>query len=302
MRSNSSRVLFRGLRRAFLAGLTAFLGCSTAEAPTQGALRVMDDEGRVVTLERPATRILSLVPSSTETLVRLGVSGRLVARTAYDRDPAIAGLPVIAEGSLAPSAERVVQLAPDLVVVWGDPATRPLASRLAALGLTVYVSEPHTIADVLTTTRRMGLLVGEEARADSLIDAIRLRLAAVKNAVGRRSAPGVLFLVWTDPPFTTGPRTYAHEVIGRAGGRNVFSDLSQQWGEVSLEAIIDRDPDWVIAAILPEALTGTRWNSLSAMREGRVLTMDPDLLHRPGPRVAEAVEIIAHRLHPGAFQ
>jgi len=290
----------RGFRIVLLAG--ALGGCLKEETATQGRLQAIDDEGRVVTLERPATRIVSLVPSSTETLVRLGVSGRLVVRTAYDRDLAIAGLPVIAKGSLAPSAERVVQLAPDLVVVWGDPATRPLATRLSALGLTVYVSEPRTIADVLTTTRRLGRLVGEEARADSLIDKIRMRLATVKHAVGRRSAPGVLFLVWTDPPFTTGPRTYADEVIRWAGGRNVFSDLSRQWGEVSPEAILDRDPDWVIAATLPEALTGTRWSSLSAVREGRVLSMDPDLLHRPGPRVAEAIETIAHRLHPGAFQ
>ena len=300
MRATSTPMSLRGFRIVLLAGVLG--SCLEEETATHGRLQAIDDEGRVVTLERPATRIVSLVPSSTETLVRLGVSGRLVVRTAYDRDLAIAGLPVIAKGSLAPSAERVVQLAPDLVVVWGDPATRPLATRLSALGLTVYVSEPRTIADVLTTTRRLGRLVGEEARADSLIDAIRMRLATVKHAVGRRSAPGVLFLVWTDPPFTTGPRTYADEVIRWAGGRNVFSDLSRQWGEVSPEAILDRDPDWVIAATLPEALTGTRWSSLSAVREGRVLSMDPDLLHRPGPRVAEAIETIAHRLHPEAFQ
>jgi ABC-type Fe3+-hydroxamate transport system substrate-binding protein len=294
-------MLARGFRLALLAGSTVLAGCLEEEAPTRGALRAIDDAGRLVALERPATRIVSLAPSSTATLVRLGVSGRLLARTGYDRDPAIAGLPVIANGSLAPSAERVVELAPDLVVVWGDPATRPLATRLAALGLSVYVSEPRTIADVLWTTRRLGRLVGEEARADSLIEAIRTRLATVKQVVERRSAPGVLFLVWTDPPFTTGPGTYADEVIRQAGGRNVFSDLHRPWGEVSLETILDRDPDWILAAKLPDTLAGTRWGSLSAVREGRVLTMDPDLLHRPGPGVAEAVERIARRLHPGAF-
>lgn len=293
--------LARGFRVALLAGATSLASCLKEEAPIRGALQAIDDVGRLVALERPATRIVSLAPSSTATLVRLGVSERLLARTGYDRDPAIAGLPVIATGSLAPSAERVVELTPDLVIVWGDPATRPLATRLSALGLSVYVSEPRTIADVLSTTRRLGRLVGEEARADSLIEAIQTRLATAKQTVERRSAPSVLFLVWTDPPFTTGPGSYADEVIRQAGGRNVFADLHRSWGEVSLEAILDRDPDWIIAAKLPDTLAGTRWGSLSAVREGRVLTMDPDLLHRPGPDVAEAVERIARRLHAGAF-
>lgn len=284
-----------------MAGCLVFR-CSEPEAAVRGTIHVVDDAGRVVTLERSAQRIVSLAPSSTETLVRLGVSGRLVARTAFDHDEAIAGLPVIARGSLAPSAESVVELAPDLVVIWGDPATRPLAGRLAALGLTVFVSEPHTISDVFDTTRRLGRLVGAEARADSLVVSIRARLGEVSKLVAGRPAPRVLFLVWSEPPFTAGSGTYADEVIRSAGGWNVFSDMDQSWGEVSLESIIDRDPDWVVAGTTAKALEETRLGALDAVREGRVLAMDADLLHRPGPRVADAIEILAMRLHPEAFR
>lgn len=277
------------------------ISCSEPEAAARGTIHVVDDTGRAVTIERPAQRIVSLAPSSTETLVRLGVSDLLVARTAFDQDEAIVGLPVIGRGSLAPSAETVVELAPDLVIVWGDPATRPLAARLAALGLTVFVSEPRTIADVLDTTRRLGRLVAAEARADSLVAAIRARLGAVRKLVAGRPAPRVLFLVWAEPPFTAGPGTYADEVIRAAGGRNVFSDMGESWGEVSLESIVDRDPDWIVAGGPMETLEETRLGALDAVREGRVLIVDPDLFHRPGPRVADAIEILARRLHPEAF-
>ena len=288
------------LRTALMAGCVA-LGCSEPEAAARGTIHAVDDAGRVVMLERPALRIVSLAPSSTETLVRLGVSDRLVARTAFDHDEAIEGLPVIGRGSLATSAESVVELAPDLVVVWGDPVTRPLAGRLGGLGLTVFVSEPHTIADVLDSTTRLGRLVGAEARADSLVGAIRARMGDVRKRVAGRPAPRVLFLVWAEPPFTTGPGTYADEVIRSAGGRNVFFDMRESWGEVSLESIIDRDPDWVVAGVPAETLERTRLGALDAVREGRVLTVDPDLFHRPGPRVADAIEILARRLHPEAF-
>ncbi len=264
---------------------------------------MIDDAGREVAIVSLPQRIVSLVPSATSILVALGAADQLVARTDFDHDPELAGLAVFSE-TLTPSVERIVDLDPDLVVAWPHASTRGTMERLAAAGMPLYQVDARSIADIMATIERLGALVGRPQRADSLIDVIRRRIRDERRRVLARPRPSVLFLLWHDPPYTAGPGSYVHEIVEAAGGRNAFADLGRDWGQASAEMIVLRDPDWIVVPqgdghdVPLAVLRASPWAGLSAVREGRVLTVDGDRFSRPGPDVADAVEELARALHP----
>ncbi len=276
-----------------LAGATACLG-----------ERGKSGEVQTDRMAEPPRRIVSLIPSATETIVALGAADRLVARTAYDVDPALAHLPSVGEG-LTPSLELLTTLQPDLVVAWPDNASRSVIGRLEAFGVSIYTPQVQTLADLRQATQELGDLLGLEQAADSLIASIDEALQAVRAAVADRARPSVFYVVWYDPPTTTGSGTYIDELIELAGGRNAFADAPGLWPQVSLEEVVRRQPDIVLisqtedSSIDVERLgSAVGWRELRAVREGRAMQVEADLYNRPGPRVAEAARRLAALLHP----
>lgn len=278
---------------AFLAGAIACMG----ERDQSSAARV--DHGA-----KPVQRIISLIPSATETIVALGAADRLVARTAFDVDPALAHLPSVGEG-LTPSLESLTTLRPDLVVAWPDNASRSVIGRLERFGARIYTPQVQTLNDLRRTTEELGNLLGLEEAADSLVDSIDDDLQAVRAAVVGLEPPTVFYVVWYEPPTTAGPGTYIDELIQIAGGRNVFADAPGQWPQVSMEVVVRRQPDIVLISQTEtspidvgslESAVG--WRELRAVRQGRALQVEANLYNRPGPRVAEAARRLAELLHP----
>ncbi len=113
----------------------------------------------------------------------------------------------------------------------------------------------------------------------------------------------MLYVVWHDPPRTTGPGTFIDELITIAGGANVFADVGAPWPAVSLEEVVRRDPDYIVIprgtghSVQPEWLDDLPgWRDLTAVREQRVVTVDSDLFNRPGPRVVEAARTLGQAL------
>lgn len=280
------------------------LGCGVPEPPPiTGPLSVADDAGRTVVVQAPADRVVSAVPALTELISALGAGNRLVARTRYDEAPELAGLPVVG-GTIQPDVETLVALAPDLVVVWGDVSRERIAERLEFMGIAVYRAELQSLGDLWRHLRNLGILLGLEGRAGALADSLRSSLEAVSHAVEGRPSPRVLYVLWHDPPRTAGPDTFIHEIIGWAGGSNVFADAPGAWPAVSMEELLVRDPDALIVAgpigrggDPPRWFRDPGWRSLSAVREGRYLLVDDDLFVRPGPRIAEAATRLARFLH-----
>lgn len=280
------------------------LGCGAPEPPpVTDPLSVPDDAGRTVVVEAPADRVVSVVPALTELISALGAESRLVARTRFDDAPELVSLPVIG-GTVRPDVETLAALAPDLVVVWRDVTRERIAERIESLGIAVYRAEVQSVEDLWRHLRRLGTLLGAEERAGVLADSLQSSLAAVSRAVEGRPRLEVLYVLWPDPPRTAGPGTFVDEIIGWAGGRNVFADAPGAWPTVSMEELLVRDPDALIVAGTlgrdgepPAWFRDPGWRSLSAVREGRYLLVDDDLFVRPGPRVAEAAERLARFLH-----
>jgi iron complex transport system substrate-binding protein len=290
---------------ALFASLALACDAPRPEAERDGAaVSVMDDAGRTVTLARPARRVISLIPAQTEVIALLAGRAALIARTQWDDDPALQHLPSIGN-ALTPSVEWLAAQQPDLIIAWRDVGTRDVVQRLSQIGIPVYSSSVESIDDIRSMVERLGVLLGETARADTLLAQLDGRLDAVREQVAGRPRPRVLYLLSAEPAVVAGPGTFVHELIGIAGGENVFSDVQQLWPQVSLEEIVRRDPEVIIrptgrdTALSARELAGRAgWRELSAIRGGRVYGVDADLFNRAGVTIGRTAEALAARIHP----
>ncbi len=241
---------------------------------------VVDDAGRLHSVLDPRTRVVSLVPSVTETLVAIGAADRLIVRTQYDHQPELASLPVV-NAVLEPSVEAIHALAPDLVVMWltgGDGGS--VGERLEAVGIDWYGASIQTVADFERNARNFGRLLHLADRSDSVITSVRTELALSRAEWTGRQPAEIFYVVQLDPPMTVGPGTFLDSIFSAGGAANVFHDIKGNWPLVSLEEIVWRDPEYVVVPVtgteprdpprLPRPVAGSpcRNPSLGAPRSG----------------------------------
>lgn len=275
-----------------------------SSASSSTPLTVVDGAGRTVTLARPAQRVISLIPSATETLIALGAGPQLVARTRFDVAPEVQQLPLVG-GSVDPSIEMIVSLKPDLVVSWESDKRQAFGERLATIGIPVFMLRTQDTSDVFHGLASLGTLTGHDADAARVSKALRAQLAAVRTSVESLPVPRIMYVVFNDPPMTAGPNTFIGQLISLAGGRSIFEDATSNWPNVPMEEIVRRDPDIVIVPVgefKAQALTRLRvmqgWRNLRAIREGRVVAVPANLLSRPSPNIGLAAEVLRSAMHP----
>lgn len=265
----------------------------SASDSTQGfPLRITDDAGRELRLPRPPARIVSLVPSATETLLALGAGDRIVGRTDFDTVPPLDTLPSVG-GGLQPSIERLVALEPALVVRFAAASDRRTPNRLDALEVRHLAVRPDGIDDVRRIVRMLGRAVGARRRADSIVSRIDSTLADVADRVRPLPRKRVAFVLGGSPPWVAGPGTFVDELLSVAGGENVFSDLGDLYGPVSAEAFLSRSIDVVVA------VEGV---GLELPDESLPVRRVPSSLQTPGPNLGDSARRLARLLHPGAFR
>ncbi|HUF74930.1 MAG TPA: helical backbone metal receptor [Longimicrobiales bacterium] len=287
----------RGVDLLLVLSACASLAC-TAEAPSDDRLdagaaapsevRLVDASGAEVVLARPARRVVSLVPSATETLRAMGADAVLVGRTDFDDQPWAARLPSVG-GGIGPDIEAVVALEPDLVVRFAgeqDPRTPP---RLDALGIPHLAVRPDRIEDIYRTAELLGRATGFEAASDSLVAATRAGLAAVARSVRGLERLRVAYVLGGTPPWVAGPGTYIDEVVALAGGDNVFADLGALYSAVSPEELRSREIDVVL---LSEGASYDR-----ALTPNTRIERVGEELEIPGPDVVDAAHEVALLLH-----
>lgn len=288
------------------AGALACILLASADMQAQsGPIRVEDDSGRVLVLESSPRRIVSLVPVATEILFSLGEGARLVGRSRFDDYPPEAGdIPDVGD-AIRPSVETVLLRDPDLVILIGGSDNADAVREMERLDIPHLVVLFNTLEDLRLNIIRLGRLVGCEDRARGLWDEIEREMEAVRSAVAGKPAPAVYYDVGYPPAFTIGAGSYLDALLSTAGGRNVFGDLAAPSPQVSLEAIIARDPDVIIYPVSGRGPTHSAgpaerpgWENLRAVKRGAVLEVPSDLMHRLGPRVGRAAKILAAALHP----
>jgi iron complex transport system substrate-binding protein len=276
------------VRRIFLLVL-AFTLASSAQA-----LELTDDRGVTVRLERPPQRIVSLLPSLTETVCALGECRRLVGVDRYSNHPeSVRRLPQVG-GGLDPGIEAVVALRPDVVLI---ASSAPAAQRLEALGLKVLALEPRTLADVQRITGVLGQLL-DVPHAQQLWQAMDAGLAEAARTLppGARSTR-VYFEVGAGP-YAAGTTSFIGELLQRLGVQNIIGPELGPFPKINPEFVVRADPDVIL--IGERNAQGLRqrpgWAGIRALRENRVCVFgeaESDVLVRPGPRIAEAARLLA---------
>ncbi len=290
--------------RRLLAALVLALCSLPAVA---GALTVTDQTGREVVLAAPPARIISLVPSVTEILFRIGAQGRLVGVTDFCDFPPEARKKPSVGGMLAPSLEGMVSLKPDLVVVTTAGNRHETFDQLARLKIPMYIVNPITVADVLDLVGRLGRLTDHAEAADQVVATLRERIQAVSERVAGRPKPRVLYVLWPDPLIVPARGALVSELIGLAGGDSVTADGGEGYPRYSMEAALAHNPEVIILASHGSErspLSRAKWERLTqvpAISAGRLYTADGNLMHRYGPRIVDGLEALARMIHPEAF-
>jgi iron complex transport system substrate-binding protein len=291
---------------------TAALARAPAAAPA-AAITITDALGRQVTLDGPPARIVSLAPSVTEILFAIGAGPQVVGVTKFCTFPPEAdALPEIGGFSTKSiSLEAIVGLEPDLVVA-GTASQQPVVEQLEQLAVPVVVLAPKSFEEVYANIAQAGYLTGHVEQATAVVDAMRTRVDAVTARVATIPAeerPTVYWEVYDEPLTTAGPETFIGQLIDLAGATNSFADASEDYPQVSAEAVFARDPQVILgpnsqSMKLTLDAVGQRpgWADVRAVRDERIYLLDGDIVSRPGPRLADALEALAAALYPGAFQ
>ncbi len=276
------------------------LGAFAAGHARAAAISVADDAGNSVNLARPAVRIVSLAPHATELLFAAGAGPHVVGVVAYSDWPREAlSLPNVGDAT-ALDLERIVALAPDLVVGW--PYTMP--AQLAALrshGTAIFVSDPKSIAAIARDVEALGVLAGTASVAKATAAQLRARHAALSAKYAGLPGITVFYEVWNDPLQTIGGHHLISEAIALCGGANVFAALPMPAPTVSMEAVIAARPEAIVAGSddgkRPAWLNDwARWDRVPAVRYGNLFVADGNLLHRSGPRFIDGVAALCGQL------
>jgi ABC-type Fe3+-hydroxamate transport system substrate-binding protein len=280
-----------------------------ASSASEGRLRhvgapVRDDYGHVVAIRSAPRRIVSLNPATTELLFAIGAGNRVVGRTHYDLWPDSARLVSDLGAGIRPNIEAVLATRPDLVILYASSDDRSAADQLIAAGIPTAAFRIDRIADFRRVTLDLGQLVADTLRARTVVDSVAATLDRVRRATAALPRPRVFFHAWEKPLITIGGGSFLSELVSIAGGENVYGSLTEPSAAVTFEDVVRRDPDIVLVSPIERArmLASDRWRSLRAVRAGRVLAYDTNLVGRPSVKLGQAAVSLASLLHPRALR
>lgn len=279
------------LAMALLLGATA----ATAE------VTLTDDHARVVTLPRPARRILSLAPHVTELLFAAGAGGKIVGAVEYSNYPAPAkSIPRIGN-NLQLDLERIVSLKPDLIVVWLHGNAQRQLDKLLKLGIPVFYNEPHRLPDIARSIEQFGRLAGTEAVALPVARAFSARESELRARYAGRSPVRVFYQIWERPLMTINGNQIINDVITLCGGQNVFADLKPLVPPVSIEAVLAADPEAIGTAVIDANRQNglehwKQWPHLTATARDNFFLIPTDLISRHTPRILDGAQQMCEQL------
>jgi len=283
-------------RHAPLLGLLLAL-CVGARAE----LVVRDDAGNDVRLNAPARRIVTLAPHSAESLYAAGAGAYLVGTVDYsDYPPAAKKVPRVG-GYSRLDLEAIVALKPDLVIAWQSGNAAVQVDKLRALGLTVFITQPNLIADVAVQLEQLGKLAGTQAVADAAAATFRQRLEKLRAANAGKPKVRVFYQIWKNPLVTVGGPQIITDAIHLCAGDNIFGHLTRMAPTVSVEAVLEADPEVIVATGMgdarPEWLHDwDKWTRMTAVKRGNLFHINPDIMQRHTPRILDGVEKLCGHL------
>jgi iron complex transport system substrate-binding protein len=265
------------------------------------ALQVTDDRGVIVTLAAAPQRIVSLLPSLTETVCALGYCERLVGVDRYSTYPlALQKLPQVG-GGVDPNVEMIVALRPDVVLI---AKSSRAGERLEALGLKIVALEPKTHADVQRVMLKIGQLL-DAKDAQRIWRTIDAGVSAAAQSLPASARGAKVYFEVNQGPYAASESSFIGETLTRLGAKNIVPGKLGPFPKLNPEFIVRANPDIILIGQASASSLAARpgWQSIRAMREQRLCIFPADeanVLVRPGPRMAEAARIMARCLEAKA--
>ena len=315
-------IKFISIVLVIILSLTILIGCGTKVEDSSGnqeaieglyPMEIVDGLGNSVTITKLPERIISIAPSQTEILFALGLEDRIVAVSDYCDYPEAALTKDKVGSSWATNTERIIELTPDIVFVFGEGQAEA-NNQITAAGITVVKFEPESIEEILTTISALGKITGTGEVAEKLIADMTSRRDELLEMVKNQAAKKVFYQVWDEPLQTAGPGSFIDELISLAGGINIAADTEIAWPMFSPEALVEKDPE---VFILPAHVGGNMalsttdlenlvndlkgrpgYEAITAVKNNRIAAVEPNIVSRPGTRIIEALELFVKAIHP----
>ena len=247
----------------------------------------------------PAKRIIALSPHGVEMLFAIGAGDSIVATTDYADFPAAAkNIPSIG-GYYGIQIERVIELNPDLIVVWQSGNKIEDINQLRDLGFTVVNSDPKSLADVATDIELLGKLTGHSVKAKQVADDYRQQLADITLQNQTKPAVKVFYQLWSTPLMTVAKGSWIQNLIEVCHGENVFYDAASEYPQISIENVLLTGAQVILQSQDEGNILGINWSDwpeLPAVKNQHIYQFDADLLHRATPRAIQGVNAVCGAL------
>jgi iron complex transport system substrate-binding protein len=291
-------------------------GTATAPAASgpQGELFPYNFErsdGKTLTFDKPAERIVSLSPGATEIIYAIGGEAALAAVDNQADFPAEAANFATKVDAFEPNIEAIAAAEPDLVVVATDIGD--LVAALDRLSIPVLFIDINTdvltIEDVLDQIPVFGRITGRDEAAEALVESLEARISAVDEKVAPLSLSPKIYHELDSTFFSAADGSFIGNLYTRLNAQNIAGDGGgSPYPQLTQEAIIAANPDVIILAdeefgvTIESVKARPGWDAIAAVQNDRIVGVDPDIISRPGPRIVDALELLAETLHPEAFQ
>jgi iron complex transport system substrate-binding protein len=277
------------------------------EASANYPMDIEDQFGNKVTIQKRPEKIVSLAPSHTEILFSLGLGDRIVGVTSFCDYPEEAKTKEDMGSFKDINLEKIIELEPDLVIQYGQ-GEEESNSRLKEAGITILSYEPENIEQVIELINTLGKVTDTASEAEKVTkDMIDRRDSIVKKVQGAEKVK-VFYEIWHDPLMAAGPGSFMDELMTLAGGDNIAKDAEGEYPQFDIEQLIERDPEVYMSSNDMEEKTiesiksRPGYENISAIKNDRVYLLEPNIVSRPGPRIIDALEIVAKSIHPELFK
>ncbi|AZC21008.1 cobalamin-binding protein [Pseudomonas sp. CMR5c] len=243
-------------------------------------------------------RVVSLAPSLSEIVVELGAADLLVGvLDAGERPAPLKDLPSVGRyGQL--DIERLLSLRPDLLLLWPGSVGPAQKEQLARLGIPTLVAEPHDLAQLTAQVAEIGQRLGRAQAGQVLAAQLDQQLAQLRQRYRRESPLRVFYQVWDRPLYTVGGGQIISDALAVCGARNVFADQPLPAPQVSIESVLQRNPQAILATAQGQLDAWKAWPQIAAVEQGRLLLVTDKGLERPSGQMVGAVAKLCGLIAP----
>jgi len=287
----------------FIRLLTLFISsiCSLSIIAKEPLISVIDDAGNTITLSKPAKRIIALAPHIVENIFSAGAGQFLVGSVNYADYPEEAqSIPKVG-GYDKYNIEAIAALKPDVIFAWQSGIPAHFFEKFKQLNIPLYIDEPSTIPDVADAITNIGILTGTSHIAEQASQKLLKALEQLQHSQANKAEIAVFYQVWSDPLYTVNGEQIISDVIRLCGGRNIFADESIKAPIISIESVIERNPQVILTGESHPTSNQSlnkwkQWPSITAVKFENLFVLNADIVSRHTARIVQGAESLCEKL------